>query len=226
MKFFSKKYLILFIFISLFLLTGLVGVYVIKSNPRYYNKIKNYAKSVIKTKDKTSYYNSKLISDDYSLHRKAAKSNGNKVISENNITQLINSGKLVKVNPNNGYKINKLTHSKHVLTPESYNMLKKIGDDFALKTKNNDFFVVTSLTRTIESQQSLSRINKNATTNISTHSYGVSFDISYTRFNGKRGGNSELQKVLEDILISYQKKKSIYVLMERQSTCYHITVRE
>lgn len=87
-------------------------------------------------------------------------------------------------------------------------------------------FVVTSLTRTIESQQSLSRINKNATTNISTHSYGVSFDISYTRFNGKRGGNSELQKVLEDILISYQKKKSIYVLMERQSTCYHITVRE
>lgn len=71
MKFFSKKYLILFIFISLFLLTGLVGVYGIKSNPRYYNKIKNYAKSVIKTKDKTSYYNSKLIRDDYSLHRKA-----------------------------------------------------------------------------------------------------------------------------------------------------------
>lgn len=123
MKFFSKKYLILFIFISLFLLTGLVGVYVIKSNPRYYNKIKSYAKSVIKTKDKTSYYNSKLIRDDYSLHRKAAKSNGNKVISENNITQLINSGKLVKVNPNNGYKINKLTHSKHVLTPESYHSI-------------------------------------------------------------------------------------------------------
>lgn len=123
---FSQKisysiYLYQFVFIDWF-----SRVHVIKSNPRYYNKIKNYAKSVIKTKDKTSYYNSKLIRDDYSLHRKAAKSNGNKVISENNITQLINSGKLVKVNPNNGYKINKLTHSKHVLTPESYNMLKKL----------------------------------------------------------------------------------------------------
>jgi hypothetical protein len=74
-------------------------------------------------------------------------------------------------------------------------------------------------------QKRLMRKNRNATKKVSTHCYGVSFDISYVRFNGKRGYDFLLMRKLEKILLKRQKEGRIYVLREINSKCYHITVR-
>lgn len=215
MKLFSKKYLVIFLVTSLII--GASGTfYTLKKHPRYFYRIKQYVSNSFNSSDKTSstyYFSSKLKRDSYNLHRQAGEKNIDQLIEDGNIKQMIKNGKLVNITKNNGYKIHKPTYSKPLLTPIGYSMLKEIGNKFAEKTNNNDFFVVTSLTRTLESQKKLSKHNPNATKNISSHSYGSSFDISYTRFNNKGGHNPKLQKILEDILISFQQGGKIYVLM-------------
>jgi len=104
-------------------------------------------------------------------------------------------------------------------------VLSLIGEEFELMVGKGKYFVVTSLTRTIAQQQRLSKVNSHATKGVSTHSYGVSFDISYVRFNGKRGHNLKLRNILSNILSDLQKKGAIYIINERNNNCFHITVK-
>ncbi|MEP0711605.1 MAG: DUF5715 family protein, partial [Algoriphagus sp.] len=99
------------------------------------------------------------------------------------------------------------------------------GLAFQTLTDNESYFMLTSVTRTPEQQKSLRRRNKNATSGESSHSYGVSFDISYIRFNGKKNWNREKQKKLEKVLAEFQDAGKILFIKERKQSCYHVTVR-
>ncbi|TXD79482.1 M15 family metallopeptidase [Algoriphagus ratkowskyi] len=156
----------------------------------------------------------------------AGESNGIGLISsESHFESLIKENKLVLVSQGAGYDVMKLTHSHPYITPYSKIVLEELGQAFQMLTDTESFFTITSVTRTPEQQQSLRKRNRNATSGESSHSYGVSFDISYIRFNGKKGGNRDAQKKLEMILDEYQKSDKILFIKERNQSCYHVTVR-
>jgi hypothetical protein len=166
------------------------------------------------------------ITKEYDNHLIAGENNGFGLIeSEEHFTQLIQEKKLVLVSEGTGYRVDKLTHSYPYVTPRSKVILDEIGQAFQSLTKEENFFTISSVTRTPEQQKNLRKRNRNATSGISSHSYGVSFDISYIRFNGKKGGNRSAQKYLEKVLKEFQASDKIFFIKERQQSCYHITVR-
>lgn len=166
------------------------------------------------------------ITKEYDNHLAAGESNGFGLIeSEDHFQQLIKNKKLVPVSQGTGYLVDELTHSHPYVTPRSKVILEEIGQAFQSLTKQESFFTITSVTRTPEQQQNLRKRNRNATSGISSHSYGVSFDISYIRFNGKKGGNRSAQKDLETVLNEFQAANKIFFIKERKQSCYHITVR-
>lgn len=166
-------------------------------------------------------------SDKIDLHRQAAAEFGLPIINtKEQLEQDMESGELVPVIENKGYKIHTLTHSHPALIPEAYEALREIGVQFWNHAGPDNVFVVTSLTRTADDQKRLRRVNSNATRNESTHCYGCSFDISYVRFNEVKEPNQKLQKILEDILVRMKDEGRLYVIIEKKSACYHLTVRK
>ena len=102
--------------------------------------------------------------------------------------------------------------------------LEKIAARFSKETKGNTF-TVSSITRTLEDQCRLRRVNSNASLGISSHNYGNSFDISYVRFNNKLQINPKMEAALEKVLKYYADAGRIFYIKERQQSCFHITVR-
>ncbi len=165
-----------------------------------------------------------LANDPIHKHRNEAQRHGIAYLQDDDhIEKYIRTGKLVKVRDNIGYRLHRLQYSSPVLVPQAYKVLKEIGRKFDDLT-NGDYFVVTSLTRAEADQRKLRKNNTNATSNESTHSYGCSFDISYTRFNNERGYNPQLQNALERVLAEMKREGKILVIKERRIACYHITV--
>jgi hypothetical protein len=91
--------------------------------------------------------------------------------------------------------------------------------------KQGNVFTVSSITRTLEDQCRLRRVNSNAALGISSHNYGNSFDISYVRFNGVLKHNPKMEAALEKVLKYYYDLGRIYYIKEKQQSCYHITVK-
>ncbi|MFN4000198.1 DUF5715 family protein [Algoriphagus sp.] len=168
----------------------------------------------------------RVITKEYDNHLVAGENNGFGLIeSEAHFQKLINNNQLVLINRGSGYHVEKLTHSYPYVTPRSKEIIEELGEAFKALAKKESFFTITSVTRTPEQQQNLRKRNKNATSGVSSHSYGVSFDISYIRFNGKKGPNRSAQKDLESVLNEFQAANKIFFIKERQQSCYHITVR-
>lgn len=166
------------------------------------------------------------ITKEYDNHLVAGENNGFGLIeSETHFQKLINDQKLVQINRGKGYQVAPLTHSHPYVTPKSKAVLEELALAFQTLAKKESFFTVSSVTRTPEQQQNLRKRNRNATSGISSHSYGVSFDISYIRFNGKKGSNRTSQKDLESVLNEFQAANKIFFIKERKQSCYHITVR-
>ncbi len=168
----------------------------------------------------------RVITKEYDNHLVAGENNGFGLIeSGEHFQKLINSNQLVLINRGTGYQVDKLTHSHPFITPKSKTVLEELGQAFKDLAKKESFFTITSVTRTPEQQQKLRKRNRNATSGISSHSYGVSFDISYVRFDGKKGSNWSAQKDLESVLNDFQAANKIFFIKERKQSCYHITVR-
>ncbi len=166
------------------------------------------------------------ITKEYDNHLVAGENNGFGLIeSEEHFGQLIQEKKLILVSQGKGYQVEKLTHSYPYVTPRSKMILEEIGQTFQALSKDESFFTITSVTRTPEQQTKLRKRNRNATAGISSHSYGVSFDISYIRFNGKKGSDRNAQKNLESVLNDLQAANKIFFIKERKQSCYHITVQ-
>lgn len=171
-------------------------------------------------------FSGKLNKDSYEDHLNAAEHNGIGLIQdESQLDQLLANRVLVEASVGEGYKVDDLTYSHPYLTLHSKKVLEDIGAMFATLMGNENYFTVSSVTRTIEQQKRLKSRNRNAAEGTSSHSYGVSFDISYIRFNGTKGGNYKAQKDLEAVLNHFQKENKIFVIKERRQACYHITVR-
>ncbi|MCA4775741.1 DUF5715 family protein [Empedobacter stercoris] len=165
-------------------------------------------------------------SKEYVQHLNAAKSHKLDLIEDDKkLNKYINQGKLVKIKQRGyGWRVGDLTHSHSYLVPKGRDILSSIARDF-VKTTGQNFFVVTSMTRTLHDQNRLRGINKNASSNDSSHNFGAAFDISYVRFNHKISSNAKLEKELEQILKTYVKLGKIYYVKESKIKCFHIIVR-
>ena len=162
----------------------------------------------------------------YEKHLNASKKFNIKILKDaKTVNKYKESGKLTSVKElGKGYRIKKLEHSKAVLTPKAKTMLREIAKTFSGKTKGSTL-TYTSLTRTLEDQCKLRKVNSNASLGLSSHNYGNSFDVSYVRFNDRLERNERLEKILEKVLKEYQNAGKIYYIKEKQQSCYHVTVR-
>jgi hypothetical protein len=164
--------------------------------------------------------------DPYDLHRHHAHELNQGII----VTEAVVSGQrmLTKVEDGKGYRIDhrQLTHSVPYLHPEAYKVLRDMGRSYAEKVKGTDAegsdFRVSSLTRTSEQQEKLRKSAKgvNATPNVSTHSYGASFDI-YRFANAYNCGAA--QQAFAEVLLEFQQAGRI--LLTPEGNCVHVTVR-
>ncbi len=146
------------------------------------------------------------------------------VKSFDDIEGLVATKKLVAIpEEGNGYTIEKLTHSKAFLNNRAKTVLERIASKFL--DENNATITVTSLTRSEESQASLRRVNSNAAKDESSHNYGASFDLSYTKFNNKYSYSKTHRDNLEAILKQLQDDGKIYYIKEYRQHCFHVTVR-
>ena len=166
----------------------------------------------------------------YTSHQRAARSLPNSFFVKNDVELNAGkrNGKLVEVQDGRGYRIARLTHSHGWLLPETYQLLKDMGNDFADALEGTAsegaVFRVTSVTRTDKQQRRLRRRNLNATNSTSTHSYGASFDIAFVDRMDDDASCGTPTREMERLLNRYQKAGIIYVIPE--GGCMHITLRK
>lgn len=142
----------------------------------------------------------------------------------NQMDELVAEHKLMNVpEEGEGYIIQKLTHSRAVLIERAFDILNEISNKFHAETSKK--ISVSSLTRTLESQKKLGKVNSNAIKGESAHAYGASFDISYAQYSNVRGRNYQYEKQLQSILDEMVAEGKIYYIKERRQPCFHVTVR-
>lgn len=137
---------------------------------------------------------------------------------------------LVEVKSCNLYEVDTLTHSLPFLVPEAEKLLSKIGKNFidSLHKRGADGYRVrvTSLLRTPASVKRLRRVNRNATDS-STHQFGTTFDLTYTRFycydSTRRVHDGDLKNLLAEVLNDLHRRGECMVKFERHTACFHIT---
>ena len=141
--------------------------------------------------------------------------------------------RLVKIEPNSYYDIEKLTHSVPYLVPKAAKLLEDMGKAFQDSLFNRGYnrnhrFTVTSVLRTEESVRQLRKTNVNSTEN-SCHCYGTTFDISYFTYStpevGKAASVDKMRQILYQVAYDMKRQDRCYVKYEKQQTCLHITVR-
>lgn len=182
------------------------------------------ATSLSKTPKKEASKSTVAKKTTYKSHIKTAAGHGvTPIATSKQLNKYVAKNKLNTAKCNKGCTIAKLTHSKPYLVPQANKVLNEIAKTFHAKTKSS--FTVTSMTRTLADQHRLRQVNANATHGLSAHNFGASYDISYIRFNGKKGPNPRLERALENILIQFQKQGKIYYIKEKWQSCFHITVR-
>lgn len=164
--------------------------------------------------------------DPYDLHRHHARELTNGIV----VTEALVANKkmLVRVEDGEGYRVDhgQLTHSVPYLHPEAYKVLRYMGRSYAERTKDTEAegsdFRISSLTRTTEQQEQLRKSSKgvNATPNVSTHSFGASFDIY--RFANAHNCTTA-QRIFGEMLLEFQQAGRI--LLTPEGNCVHITVK-
>ena len=161
----------------------------------------------------------------YKPHLLAAQNFGINILENTKtVDKYIAKAKLVKVKvKSRGYRLQALEYSRPYLAKKARTTLEKMASKFATETKS--FFVVSSVTRTLEDQCRLRKVNTNASLGISSHNYGAAFDISYVRFDHKLKVNTKLERELEKVLEEYKNLGKIFYIKEKQQSCYHVTVR-
>ncbi|MBW8524380.1 hypothetical protein K0U91_09845 [Chryseobacterium chendengshani] len=162
----------------------------------------------------------------YKPHLDASRSfNVNILKNTSQVQKYISKGRFHTINKKGkGYKVQKLDYSRPYLVLKAKTTLEKIGARFSKETKGHTF-TVSSITRTLEDQCRLRKINTNASSGLSSHNYGNSFDISYVRFNNILKPNPKMEAALEKVLKYYADAGRIYYIKERQQSCFHVTVR-
>ena len=151
---------------------------------------------------------------------------------EENEKDVCSKNDLEEVADNAYYIVSVLTHSLPYLTEHTVDFLNTLGERMEATYKENGIipyrFVLTSVLRTSEDQKKLRSFNYNATKNESAHFFGITFDISQTRFAMWDSRESvytyRLRNLLARELIKLQDEGKCYVLLENREKCFHVTV--
>lgn len=177
--------------------------------------------------------------DTQEQHVSAALKNGIKPVeSHAAILSLARRQKLVSIMDSPFFVVEKLDYSMPYLVPKAKDLLTEISVNFldSLRSKGLQLFlpIITSVTRTTADVEKLRRRNRNATDN-SCHSYGTTFDITYSRYMPLTGiptpvdsatwQRGEYKLCLAEVLYDLRSKGKCYVKHERRQPCFHITVR-
>lgn len=142
----------------------------------------------------------------------------------NLMDQLIADGKLIEVpEEGEGFLVQKLTYSRSVLTPEAFGILTEISNLFFTETSKR--LSISSMTRTMQTQKKLSKVNSNAALGESAHAYGAAFDISYSQYDNVKGRNHSYEKLVQRILDDMVAEGKIYYIKEKSQPCFHVTIR-
>ncbi len=137
---------------------------------------------------------------------------------------------IVKIISTDDYQVDTLTHSLPFLVPEAADLLTTIGKNFidSLKSRGAGGYKikVTSLLRTPQTVSKLRKVNVNATDS-STHQFGTTFDISYTKFQRTDSPvelhDGDLKNLLAEVLLDLRNSGRCLVKFERKTSCFHIT---
>ncbi len=174
----------------------------------------------------------KAFGDKNPVHIRAARAIGIKPIhTDEDIWKL--DRRLVRINSCAEYYLDDLTHSFPYLVPEAAQLLSDIGRTFndSLSARGGGAYriKVTSVLRTPATVKRLRRVNRNATGE-STHSYGTTIDISYSKFVvdsicEPRRTFADLKGLLAEVLYDLKAQGRCYVKYEVKQSCFHITAR-
>jgi hypothetical protein len=166
-------------------------------------------------------------------------------------------GALVPIVDSELYTVRILEHSAPYVTPDALALLDLIGERFrnALEEEALPHYrlTVSSATRTPAFQEDLRSTNRNATTGTSSHEYGVSFDLVYTRWRYAPTAGDSLEAsvpqtpvldsllndrmqalgaeysdrlfgVLARVLGDVQREGLALILLEAEQPVFHVTV--
>ena len=140
---------------------------------------------------------------------------------------------LKRIETNELYKVDPLTHSAPYLVPKAKDFLDELGEAFQDSLYNRGYdrrhrFIVTSVYRTENHIKRLRRSgNVNASKN-SCHQYGTTVDITYVRFDKPeeyRANDPKLLQLLMQTVYDMHQAGRCYVKYERKQSCLHITIR-
>ena len=175
---------------------------------------------------------SKLFNDLNDIQLIAARANG----TPHTLTlEELEVGKygLKRIETNELYKVDPLTHSAPYLVPKAKDFLDELGEAFQDSLYNRGYdrrhrFIVTSVYRTENHIKRLRRSgNVNASKN-SCHQYGTTVDITYVRFDKPeeyRANDPKLLQLLMQTVYDMHQAGRCYVKYERKQSCLHITIR-
>lgn len=174
----------------------------------------------------------KVFNDSNHVHLQAARALGfSPIVADEDIMNLRRP--LVAVKSCKEYYLDELTHSFPYLVPEAAALLKEIGQAFndSLQARGGGAYrmKVTSVLRTPATVRRLRRVNRNATEE-STHSFGTTFDISYSKFicddaSAPHRSFEDLKNLLAEILYNFRNEGRCFVKFEYRQSCFHVTTR-
>ncbi len=174
----------------------------------------------------------KVFNDSNYIHLDAARKLGFAPISSSADIMTLRRP-VEKVESCKEYFVDDLTHSFPYLVPEAAGLLKEIGQAFndSLQARGGGAYriKVTSVMRTPSTVRRLRRVNRNASEE-STHNYGTTFDISYSKFICDDAAKphrtfEDLKNLLAEILNNFRNDGRCYVKYEYKQSCFHITTR-
>jgi hypothetical protein len=150
---------------------------------------------------------------------------------DSTINKMVEKYELVEIKDCRLYHLKSLKHSHPYLIPEAVSMVDEIAYRFQAKLKEkklgNYCFFLTSVLRTLESQEKLSMRNGNAS-DTTAHFYGTTVDISYKHFlnldNDSIVPKWEIIQELTKTLLEMRKECKLLAVRERHQSCFHITV--
>ena len=158
------------------------------------------------------------------VHLSAATELGVKPVKDRESLEPLR-GRIVELRNTRYYSILPLTSSAPFLVPRAADFLTALGRLMQEYNGTPSRFLISSVMRTQEDVARLTRHNTNASPN-STHCYGTTFDITYSRFDIR--GNTWEGKLKEDLaraLYDLQCMGYCYVKYEIKQPCFHVTVR-
>lgn len=174
----------------------------------------------------------KVFNDSNPAHLALAKRLGIQPV--NSLRDAFHTSKpLVEITTNDHYLVDSLTHSVPYLVPGAAKLLDDIAVAFidSLKARSGYGYrvKVTSLLRTQGTLKKLRRVNVNASDS-STHRFGTTFDLSYSKFqvvdSTLRIPQEDLKNLLGEVLLDFRNRSRCLVKYERKTACFHITTAQ